>query len=304
MNLDEINPYYFKLQDFVENINAMASVYSFDILPDGSYGNIKLVALNRHFLGLTKRNPDAPPFRPGISYKYYFNNSNFESFCYKCATENEALYSYVNTYGIWLSGFYLPVESDSKDRAYCCYILKYSKEVDSDEMSKRTAEVSSAVLNMSIKLHKNRDFIKSISEVSKDIRKICCSEKCSVVLVDSVEKKCSFINETGEHEKYMRQIAEDMNCTPYEMAMVWEKSLRGTDCFLFDDISKIKKYDIEWYNSLCKNGVQSLVLYAVRFNNELVGFIWSANFNASDMMRIKETLEATSFFIGSVIANH
>ncbi len=42
----------------------------------------------------------------------------------------------------------------------------------------------------------------------------------------------------------------------------------------------------------------------MRFNQELVGFIWAANFDSDKMMQIKETLELTTFFIGAVLSNH
>ena len=292
------------MQDFVDKIDGRAGIFSFDILPDGSYSEIRMIAINAQFKLFFEGKPNYPPFKPGVYYGNYFKNPNFESFCYKCAVTRETLYSYVNTYGIWLSGFYIPVDSDSENTRYCCYILKVTREIDADEASKRSAKISLDVLNMNIKLHKNRDLIKGISEVAGDINKICGSEKCSIVLVDKNEKKCSFINDTGEHDEYMKKIAGDMNCTPYEMSEIWERALAGTDCLLLDNLNSVKEHNELWYQSLCKREIKSIVLFAIRFNKQLVGFIWSANFNVGDMIRIKETLEITAFFMGALIANH
>lgn len=46
------------------------------------------------------------------------------------------------------------------------------------------------------------------------------------------------------------------------------------------------------------------MLYAVRCQQELVAFIWAANFDTSKIMQIKETLGLTAFLIAAVIANH
>ena len=291
-------------QKFVDGIDAMASVYSFDILPDGSFGEICLIAVNKGFSGLFSLNPNAPKFTPGMPYKYFFHDVNFESFCYKCASKKEPLYSYVNAHGAWLSGQYFPLFSDKENTVYCCYILKFSKQLESDELSKRSSEIANAVLNLSIKLHKMQDFTSSVAEVAGDIRKICCSEKCSIILVDQSEKSCTFVNEDGSNESFLQELAEGMGRTPYEMAVRWEEDLEGSDCMLLDDLSIVKERDPEWYNSLCENNIKSIVLYAVRFNELLVGFIWAANFDVDKMMSIKETLELSTFFIGAIIANH
>ena len=291
-------------QLFVDGIDAMASVYSFDVLPDGSFGEIRMIAVNKGFEGLFRLNPNAPEFVPGMSYRYFFSDPNFEIFCYKCASTREPLYSYVNAHGSWLSGQYLPLHSDEENTFYCCYILKISKQMESDELAKRSSEIALEVLEMSIKLHKKQDFISAVAETAGDIRRICCSEKCSVVLVDRAKKECTFVNENGANENYLNGLAESMKCSPYDMAMRWENALRGSDCLLLDDLSVLKDRDPEWYSSLDEKEIRSIVLYAVRFNNELMGSIWAANFDVEKIMSIKEALELSTFFLGAIIANH
>ncbi|WP_295156474.1 diguanylate cyclase domain-containing protein [uncultured Ruminococcus sp.] len=291
-------------QLFVDGIDAAASVYSFDVLPDGSFGEIRLMAVNKGFFGFFSLNPNAPEFVPGMPYRKFFHDPNFESFCYKCASKREPLYSYVNAHGAWLSGQYLPLYSEEEDTLYCCYILKISKQMESEELAKRSSEIAREVLEMSIKLHKNQDFISAVAETAGDIRRICCSERCSVVLVDRTNKECTFVNENGANESYLNGLAASMRCSPYDMAMRWEADLRGSDCLLLDDLSVLKDRDPEWYNSLDEKEIRSIVLYAVRFNNELMGFIWAANFDVEKIMSIKETLELSTFFLGAIIANH
>jgi diguanylate cyclase (GGDEF)-like protein len=51
-------------------------------------------------------------------------------------------------------------------------------------------------------------------------------------------------------------------------------------------------------------GVQSVVLFPLRFHQETLGFIWATNFDIRNTLEIKETLELTTFFISSQIANY
>lgn len=292
------------LQKFVEGLDTNASVFSFDRLPDGSFSELRIMGANNGFKAMFALNPMAPKYEPGLPARAFFHDPNFENFCYRCASEKKPLYSYVNAHGSWLTGMYLPVESDTEGTFNCCYILTISQELESEKMSKHSSEIANAVLDMNIKLNKEQDFVKAITGAVRDIKQICSSNLCSIVIVDNRTQACTFINENGENNEYMHQLASGMGRTPYEVAVAWNRDLAGSDCLLLDDLTVIKERDPEWYDSLNAWGINSIVLYSIKFNNELVGFIWAANFDVTSMMKIKETLELSTFFIGAVIANH
>ena len=58
-------------QTWIEGINGLASLYAFDILPDGTNSEIRLMAVNRQNVGMLQMNPNAPEFYPGIPYRNY-----------------------------------------------------------------------------------------------------------------------------------------------------------------------------------------------------------------------------------------
>lgn len=293
------------LQKLVDNINAIAAVYAFDILPDGSFSEIRLMRINKLYAAILPFvNPNAPAFVPDTPYRLYFRDVNFENFCYKCASKNELLYSCANAHGSWIQGMYLPLDSGKPDTVYCCYVCKHTDEPETDSIGNRSSAVSSAVLNISADLHRTMDFTQAMTNTAKNLKEICASEFCAVFSVDQNEKTCTLINENGEDIPYLNKLAESMGRTPYETALAWEKDLAGSDCLILDDLSIIKERDEKWYDSLNKFNIKSIVFYSVRFQQKLVGFIWAANFDTENMMRIKETLELTTFFIGAVIANH
>ena len=301
-------------QSWISNIEGLAGVYAFDILPDGSFSEIKLMAVNKQNEGIITRRPGAPKFYPGIPYREYWSDVNFEDYVHRCCTTNQPLYSYVNAHGFWLKGFYMPItepgtvsalQDKSKPRTvYCLYVLTYSNQVDSDAMSKRSTKASEAVMSITVKLHETQDYYQAMSDAVREIRKVCGSKLCSLYTVDNSNQKCEFINENGKNVEIINKLAKSIGRSPYETAMCWEKDLASSDSLVLADLELVKERDPAWYHSLVTHEVNSIVLYAVRFNHALVGFIWAANFDISKMMQIKETLEMASFIIAAVVANH
>lgn len=299
-------------ESWIEGINGLASLYSFDILEDGSFSEIRLMAVNKQNVGMLHLNPQAPEFYPGIPYRNYWMDLNFESFVYKCASTSQPLYSYVNARGVWLKGFYLPIkdpdisEEDSaqKKTVYCLYVITYSDQVETESMSQKSSEVASAVMEISIKIHETPDFNQSMAAAAAEIKKICGAEKCSIYTVDKSRKTCSFISVDGVRDDYLEAFAYEMGRTPYEVAEAWERDLALSDCLLLEDLKIIEERDPEWYHSLLLHDIHNIILYAVRSNQTLVGFIWAANYDVSAVDRIKETLELCSFLLAAVIYNN
>ncbi|MBO4847336.1 MAG: EAL domain-containing protein [Lachnospiraceae bacterium] len=79
------------------------------------------------------------------------------------------------------------------------------------------------------------------------------------------------------------------------------------DCIIVKDESDmeyISRINHPWYLTLVEAGVKSVVLFPLRQGNELLGFIWAINFDTENTLRIKETLELTTFFASSHISRY
>ncbi|MCR4604637.1 MAG: GGDEF domain-containing protein, partial [Eubacterium sp.] len=59
-----------------------------------------------------------------------------------------------------------------------------------------------------------------------------------------------------------------------------------------------------WYDSLKSASANNIVLFPLRNGETLLGYMWAINFNSDKATRIKETLELTTFILGSEIANY
>ena len=306
-------------KSWIENVEGMASIYSFDVLPDGTYSEIRLMEYNSDNFFMMNLPPQAPKFYPGIPHRTYFTDLNFENFVYQSAVSNEPLYSYVNARGGWIKGIYLPItepgtvsvaevkkqkESTGTKTYYCLYVVHFSPEVKTESMAPRSPEISNAVVDISIRLHETKDYHQTMAACISKIKEVCGAEKCAIYTVDTNSQKCEFINNEGLNNQALEDFAEEMGCTPYEVAMHWEKDLALSDCLLLDDLSVIEERDPAWHKSLCGHGIHNIILFSIRFNQTLVGFIWAANYDTSRMMQIKETLELTTFMIAAVIENN
>ena len=298
-------------QSWLEGIDGLASLYSFDILPDGSFSEIRLMGVNQQNIGMLHLTPDTPEFYPGIPYRNYWMDLNFERYLYQCASTRQSLYSYVNARGLWLKGFYIPVRDfdavpaeDGTKTVYGLYILEYSKDIETEFMSQHSADVATAVTNISIKLHEMQDFYQAMAATAAEIQKICDAERCSIYIVDKNNQKCRFVNPDGVQDQLLDALAAEMDCTPFEVALRWEKTLAMSDCLLLEDLKVIEERDLLWYQSLCRHQIRNIVLYEIRFQRTLVGFIWAANVDSTRLLQIKNTLELSSFLLAAVIQNH
>ncbi|MCR5687785.1 MAG: diguanylate cyclase [Lachnospiraceae bacterium] len=84
-------------------------------------------------------------------------------------------------------------------------------------------------------------------------------------------------------------------------------TLAGSSCLIAknrQELLIIKERNPEWYESLSSHNVDSLVIFPLKFNGQLLGYIWVTNFEVENAVKIKEVLELTTFFIGSEIANY
>ena len=89
--------------------------------------------------------------------------------------------------------------------------------------------------------------------------------------------------------------------------LTWEDTLAGSTCIIVkneQDMNIIKERNPEWYESLSAFNVDTMVLFPLRYNEKLLGYIWATNFEVIDTVKIKEVLELTTYFIASEIANY
>ncbi|MBQ9518329.1 MAG: sensor domain-containing diguanylate cyclase [Firmicutes bacterium] len=301
------------LQSIVDNFEVMAAVFAFDVETNGSCGEIRIEAANAPERAFLATHKNAPKFYAGAPLRAYYTELNFENTVYKCGITGEPIYSYVNAYGRWMKNFFAPVKTDDEPsvhnemepRTICClFLLTVCDDPDVEDMMQCSHEISAAIMRLSIKLHRTEDFCEAIVSSVFEIKKICKAERCALYMVDKNEQKCRLFGYEGEREEFLYSFSAEMGRTPYEVAMAWEQDLEGSDCLLLDDLKVIEERDPIWYESLCLHGIKNIILFAIRYHNELVGYIWAADYDTTNSPQIKETLELASFLLAAGIANY
>ena len=301
-------------QKFVDGFLPMTCVVSVEKLPDGKWGEIRLVAGNKAYVDSIENNPDAPKmlqnkFIPNSLYQEYIpKDTNFEYFCYASAVLKQPQHCYVHPdrFDFWFNLFSLPLDADDGNLCYCTYTQELTHEVETSKMSNISHDTATEVLSTCIKLRGTADFKTTMNEVIKDIRNICDAAYCAILTIDELSSKCGILCEDVSPD------FKDYNpdwFTPdfFTIANTWDAIIGGSNCIILkdeNDMELIKQRNEVWYDSLIEAHVHSIVLFPLKSGYELLGYIWAVNFDAEQAPKIKETLELTTFILASEINNY
>lgn len=154
-------------------------------------------------------------------------------------------------------------------------------------MSNVSHDIAAEVLNTCIKLRGTADFKTTMNEVIKDIRNICGAAYCAILNIDGLTTNCSLLCEDVSPDFVDYDpgwFTEDF----YEIAKTWDDVIGGSNCIILkdeNDLEIIKSKSEEWFKSLKKDHVKSLVLFPLKAGYELLGYIWATNFDTSKNRR-------------------
>ena len=303
-------------QKFVDGFLPMTCIVSIEKLPDGKYGDIRIVAGNKAYIDSIENMPDMPEllskkFIPNSLYQNYLpQDLNFEFFIYNSAVLKKPQHSYVHPerFDFWFNLFSMPLDADDGNLCYCTYTQELTHEVESEKMSNVSHDTAAEVLSTCIKLRGTSDFKKTMHEVIKDIRNICGASYCAILSMNEMSRTCSLLCEDISDEFQKTNYKEDwLTDDFYDIAVNWENVIGGSNCIILkdeQDMEKIKSKDLVWYKSLKDANVKSLVLFPLKNGMELLGYIWANNFDTKKTVHIKETLELTTFFLASEISSY
>ena len=304
------------LQKIADSFHTMTSILSVEKRNDDRIGTIRIEAGNELYIKSMEKVDDdgnvifKQKFVPGASYERYMKKElNFENFCYECAIKKKPIHAYIRPerYTFSINLYMMPLAIDDPEKAYCTYSQEISFEENVDAMSNISAKTSSNILQTCIKLRGAKDLHKTMDEVTEDIRKICDASYCCVLLTDFTENTWSVFSDSVNTESNQRSIRELSSENFVDYARVWMKALDGSNCLMIknqDDLEVIRETAPQWYKSLTGAKVQSLVLLPLQYNGITLGFIWVTNFDTSNTIYIRETLELSAFFVASEIANY
>lgn len=302
-------------QSIVDSFDSMACVISVETGSDGAQSVYRIVAGNRYYIDSIE-NP-APgiqmlsnKFVPNSEYTDYLTRDlNFEDYCYSSAVEKKCLHSYVHPERMdaWFNLSFLPLNSDNGNIFYCIYVMEISTEPSSENMSNISSDIATSVLDTCIRLRGTNDFRATMTDVIRGIRDLCDAEHCCILVMDEADRSCYVLGEALSADTPLLPMDTYVNKDFYDIAESWKSTIAGSTCLIAkneQDMLIIKERNPIWYESLTSAGAHNIVLFPLKSGNQLLGYMWAINFDATRNIRIKETLEVTTFILGSELGNY
>ncbi len=293
-------------EQFIKSVSGISAVLSVD----SSRGEdaIYIVAANDAYKRTVVSSPEL--FETNVPYtKYIHKDANFEGLCYRCIQEHHPIHAYVDAefFNAWLDIFLLPLTPDENGVEYTLFSYEMTPKADAEKLADLSPETGFWVLKTCIRLRETTHFNDVIQSIIEDIREICDANRCCILLTDYKNKTCKLMAEDCKFKDGTTSMASVFNNNFFPIAETWPKLIAGSNCFIIHDESDmeiVEKISPTWAQSLRGAKVKTLVIYPLRSENMTIGYIWASNFDSTKTLRIKETLEITTFILSAEIANH
>ncbi|MBO4547201.1 MAG: sensor domain-containing diguanylate cyclase, partial [Treponema sp.] len=196
---------------------------------------------------------------------------------------------------------------DNGNLKHCIYIMEINFKASAERMSNISGDMASAVLQTTLKLRGTTDFKETIKDVVKDLRDLCDAEHCCILTMNDYERSCAVLGEAFGNGTSLRSMNDYLDDKFYSIAESWEATIGGSNCLIIkneQDMEVVNERNPIWRESLRAAGANSIVLFPLKSRGHLLGYMWAINFNAENSVKIKETLELTTFILGSELGNY
>lgn len=304
---------------FADHFGTMTCILSVEKKADGSCGTVRIVTGNQQYLdSLELAGGDVEvgsekkvAFIPNSEYTQYIpKDLNFEDVCFRAAVLRQPVHNCVHMprYPFDIMAYLLPLESCDEQKGFCTYTQMLIPKKDSNLSSLNISqETAMEIIGTCIKLREDKPFREIMQEVLEDIRGICDAEFCCILLMDETQRKCSVLGEALAAGSSLRLMEEYLDDDFYALAESWQDTLSGSFCLIVSngqEMEMIREKNPAWYRSLKDAGVGRLVLFPLLSRSRLLGYIYAVNFQAEKARHIRDTLELTTYFVASEIANY
>lgn len=307
------------LKGFVDHFDTATCILSVEQKAGGGYGTIRIVTANGKYIdalalaagGVAMDSDMKAEFIPNSEYTRYIpKDLNFEDVCYRCAVLKEPIHNCLRAsrYPFDILVYMMPLESAEEGVGYCTFSQVLIPKSDNNLVSLNISqETATQVINTCIKLREDKPFRQIMQAVVEDVRVICDADFCCVLLLDQNQRKCSVLGEANVPGSGLAAMGEYLDDDFYDLAMTWQDTMAGSYCLVIrdaNDMEFIRQKNPKWYLSMQNARVERLVLFPLIPRGQFLGYIMAINFDAENTQHIKDTLELTTFFIASEIANN
>ncbi len=294
--------------DFIHNIKPIACVVSVDLLPNGEYGEIRILDANDRYRQTVIDDPSK--FIKDTPYTDWIRRDhNFEGMIYETVDTGKPLHAYVDAafFKAWMELYMMPLISPFEDKACVLFSYDMTPKADADKLSDVSPEAAAFVLQACIKLRETPDFNQAANSVVADIREFCNSRHCTILLTDFEKKTCSVFADDFVQDGIEPPVEHFLNDHFFELIETWPRLIDGSNCFIINNENEwnhARSISPEWAASLESANVKNIVIYPLISNEETIAYIWAVDFDRDKTLRIKEVMELTTFLLTAEISNH
>ena len=145
---------------------------------------------------------------------------------------------------LWLNMFLLPLESDKENTGYCLYSYDVAPKADAEQRASLSADTAATVLQTCIKLRGSTNIRQTFKEVVEDIRKICESDHCCILLVDKETRSCETFSESIREGSAVLPMDHFLDDGFFDITQTWDDTIGGSTCVIINS-----PQDKEWLES-------------------------------------------------------
>lgn len=291
-------------QLFVDYVWAPCCVLSVEKMPDGAYGNIRIICANAPYKRIM-----GPRYHDNMIYSELVpKDIKFEDFCYRAAVLGQRLHTYVETKALncWTDQTLTPLNSDDENLGYCQFTFEFTHAVDPARMASVSVDNAEAVIKACVTLLQDRDFKENVGEVLQDILNISNAYSCRVVLIDHKRRMApNFCERLKDSPVSMGLPAGGV--IPYDVVKTWEGMIGVSNAVIVKnefDMNDLERRNPSWVGHMRSYRVTSLILIPLRRGKNVIGYLYITNFDVEKVVQLKELVEIMAFILGSEISNH
>lgn len=316
------NETYNKLKNLAAASPLPCAILSVEKTDTNKIGNINYICVNEPFklsfycqlqnLRYSLDGLDYSTFDEYLRGKSYTEfmpkEPKFDKIAFDCAWNNEPIRTYVDTtktLSCWSEFILMPISYEHEDNiAYCQFFYIMNKEMNPGKLSLMSPDVSQFIIKSCLELNEDRDFIESLNKVTQEIREYTNSFTCSMISIDREAKNFSILSESVLNNMFsVKEIFKDF---PFEIIDTWSELFAETNSIIIKDEQDMELYESKaplWVSTLKRDNVSSLCLVPLTHNDNIIGYLYIANFDISETARVKETMELLAHFLSSELAN-
>lgn len=295
-------------QSMADQLAKPCAILSVEKTAEGGIGEVRIVCANREYKAAM-----GGSFYDDMPYhRLVPRHRKFEDSCFRCAFRQQQVHTYLQMKGTnrWIEQLLIPLRSHREDVGYCQFVMEFTEELERERLAGVSMRAAACVLRAAITLLGANDLKERVYRVLSDIQEFSEAFDVRVVLVDHERKQA--INYC---EKMAVQLPTDFvppeedpdrAIISYPLVRSWAETIGDRSSLVVtadEEMEELARRNPGWVRTMRAYGVTSLILIPLRWEQEIVGYLYVCNFNTEHVTEVGELVELMSFFLGTVIYN-